>query len=50
MRSKQNGVLQFTVTPGYSLRSHTQKVRELMSEKYFEILLVKTTRQSLTLS
>ena len=31
--SKQNGALEFTVWPGYSLCSHTEKVRELMLKK-----------------
>ena len=32
--------LEFTVRPGYSLRSHTEKVGTLMFKKYFKILLV----------
>ena len=36
MRSKQNGALEFTVRSG----SHIEKIRELMFQKYFIILLV----------
>ena len=40
VQSKQNGALQFTVMPGYSQNSHTEKVNELMFKKYFKILLL----------
>ena len=40
MRSKQNGRLEFTVRPGYSLCSRTEKVRELMFKEDFKIILV----------
>ena len=40
MKSKQNSALEFTLRPGYSVCSLKDKVRKLMFEKYFKILLL----------
>ena len=40
MRLRQNGALEFTAWSEYSVRSHTEKVSELMFKKYFKIIQV----------
>ena len=39
-------LLEATVRPGYSLYSHTEKVRESMFKKFFKILLASKSQES----